>query len=117
MILGYHLILTAYGFWLPNDPRGSWSTFVRQYALYRAGGAATKVNTRRSLAHEPVPSSYRTQTNRALRHPPVRFTGQQALAIAAGLRDYAQRRQCVIHACAILPDHVHLVLARHRLPI
>jgi len=28
MVLGTHLILTAYGFWLPNDPRGSWSDFV-----------------------------------------------------------------------------------------
>jgi hypothetical protein len=28
MILGYHVIFGAYGFWLPNDPRGSWSDFV-----------------------------------------------------------------------------------------
>jgi hypothetical protein len=25
MIAGYHLIWTAYGWWLPNDPRGSTS--------------------------------------------------------------------------------------------
>ena len=25
MVLGYHIIRTAYGFWLPNDPWGSWS--------------------------------------------------------------------------------------------
>ena len=25
MVHGYHVILAAYGFWLPNDPRGSWS--------------------------------------------------------------------------------------------
>lgn len=24
----YHLIISGYGFWLPNDPRGSWSEFV-----------------------------------------------------------------------------------------
>ena len=24
-VLAYHLIMTAYGFWLPNEPRGSWS--------------------------------------------------------------------------------------------
>jgi len=28
MVIGFHVILTAYGFWLPNDPRGSWSEFV-----------------------------------------------------------------------------------------
>ena len=28
MILGAHVIMGLYGFWLPNDPRGSWSEFV-----------------------------------------------------------------------------------------
>ena len=27
-VLVAHVIITAYGFWLPNDPRGSWSDFV-----------------------------------------------------------------------------------------
>jgi hypothetical protein len=27
-VLAYHVVLGAYGFWLPNDPRGSWSDFV-----------------------------------------------------------------------------------------
>ena len=26
MIHGYHVIMGMYGFWLPNDPRGSWSS-------------------------------------------------------------------------------------------
>ena len=29
MVAGYHLIWTVYGFWLPNDPRGSTSKDVR----------------------------------------------------------------------------------------
>ncbi len=39
MIRANHLIFTAYGFWLPNDPRGSWSNYVRAYELYQAGPA------------------------------------------------------------------------------
>jgi len=27
MVLAYRAILSMYGFWLPNDPRGSWSEF------------------------------------------------------------------------------------------
>ena len=50
-VLAYHVVLTCYGFWLPNDPRGSWSQFVRAFELYRVGGPATKVQTDRSLAH------------------------------------------------------------------
>ena len=45
MILGYHLIITAYGFWLPNDPRGSWSDFVGAWELLRFG-RATKTESR-----------------------------------------------------------------------
>ena len=25
MVIAQHLVFTTYGFWLPNDPRGSWS--------------------------------------------------------------------------------------------
>jgi hypothetical protein len=52
MVLGYHIILSAYGFWLPNDPRGSWSETIRVYELLQFG-PATKVKTTRSVAHTP----------------------------------------------------------------
>ena len=49
MVLGYHCVFTAYGFWLPNDPRGSWSDFVRKWELVRFG-KTTKINDDRSVA-------------------------------------------------------------------
>ena len=39
MVHGYHVIVCAYGFWLPNDPRGSWSDFVGKWELVRFGKA------------------------------------------------------------------------------
>lgn len=30
MIIAHHIILTGYGHWLPNDPRGSLSRKIRQ---------------------------------------------------------------------------------------
>ena|SRR5882672_5974320 len=33
MVLGYHIIMTAYGRWLPNDPRGSSSHVIRNDVL------------------------------------------------------------------------------------
>lgn len=50
---------------------------------------------------------------RELVRPPVRFTGVQAKHIAAGFGEL----NCPIHACAIMPDHVHLIVGRHRLTI
>ena len=48
---------------------------------------------------------------------PVRFTGLQARAVANGFADYCRRSACIIHACAIMPDHVHFVVERFRYPI
>ena len=46
-------------------------------------------------------------------YPAVTFTGLQALAIAAGFADGVRRSGYQILACAILPDHTHLVIGRH----
>ena len=116
MILGYHLILSAYGFWLPNDPRGSWSDVVRAFNLRRFGHA-TKVDTTRSVANQPHDQDTRFAAKKALRYPPVRFTGEQARTIVAGFADAAAENHYTIHALCILPDHAHLVIARHQLDI
>jgi len=39
MVLASHCTFTAYGFRLPNDPRGSWSDFVRAWDLLLSGKA------------------------------------------------------------------------------
>ena len=113
MVLAYHVIFTAYGFWLPNDPRGSWSDFVRNWELLKYG-PATRVTTRRSLAHDLHNAALRAAAKRALRYPPVTFDGLQARAVARGFATAVERTQCTIHACSIMPDHVHMVVARHR---
>jgi REP element-mobilizing transposase RayT len=48
-----------------------------------------------------------------LKYPPVRFTGLQARAIARGIEQAVQEHEYVIHALAILPDHLHLVIKAH----
>ena len=112
-VLAYHTILTAYGFWLPNDPRGSWSEFVRAWELFAYGGPATKTDERRSLAHDPHDVELRMRTKEHLVREPVKFNGLQARAIAQGFSDYCRRAGLIIYACAILPKHVHLVIQRH----
>lgn len=37
MVIAYHLIWTAYGFWLPNDPRGSMSRAIRNDLIAELG--------------------------------------------------------------------------------
>ncbi len=111
VVLAYHLILTCYGFWLPNDPRGSWSDEVRRYELLRFG-PATKVNTRRSIAGIEHDRSLREAAKAAMKYPPVTFDGRQARAVARGFASVCISNSYLVHACAIMSDHAHLVVAR-----
>jgi REP element-mobilizing transposase RayT len=116
MIVAYHIIFAAYGFWLPNDPRGSWSDFVGAWDLFRYG-PATKTTETRSLAYRAHDLARRLAAKQALKYPPVQFTGLQARAIARGFAGYFERTMLPVWACAILPDHVHLVVGRPAMPV
>ncbi|MFG0329752.1 MAG: hypothetical protein ACF8PN_07635 [Phycisphaerales bacterium] len=114
MPLADHIIFGMYGFWLPNDPRGSWSTYVGARALYDHSGPATKTDDRRSVAHAPHNAAARLDAKKKLRYPPVILTGIQARAVARGFARCVHRTNTIMHACAIMPDHIHLVIARTR---
>jgi REP element-mobilizing transposase RayT len=116
VMLASHIIFGAYGFWLPNDPRGSWSTFVGTWELFRYGGA-TKTIASRSLAARPHDRGLRLAAKRALKRPAVVLRGAQALAVSRGFARYAERSGLAVLACAILPDHVHLVVGRHTIGV
>ena len=116
MVIGSHVIFGAYGFWLPNDPRGSWSEFVGSWELFRYG-PATKTTETRSVAHRPHDRAKRLATKEALAHPAVQFDGAQTEAVAAGFAKYAAEAGLLVWACAVMPDHVHLVVGRHRLDV
>jgi hypothetical protein len=113
MIIASHLIISAYGFWLPNDPRGSWSDFVGSWELYKFG-PATKVNDSRNYARDPHDIELRRAAKRALKYPPVRFNDAQRRAIAAGFARACADGKYTCLACCIGHDHGHLVLERHQ---
>jgi REP element-mobilizing transposase RayT len=112
MVHASHVIFCAYGFWLPNDPRGSWSDFVGSWELLRFG-RATKTDARRSLAWDAHNRAARLAAKGALQYPPVQFTGLQARAIGRAFATLQAKAGLTIRACAILPEHVHMVIDRH----
>lgn len=112
MVRWYHAIVSAYGFWLPNDPRGSWSEFVHAWELFRFGGPATTVAGRRSYAHDPHDLRLRRETKAHLKYPPSRFDERCRASIARGFERACDDFSFVLHACAIGHDHVHVVAAR-----
>ena len=112
MIIAYHSIFSMYGFWLPNDPRGSGSDYLASWDLFRYG-PATKTDSRQSVARRPLPPQgfgKREAKSITLQFPPVSITGKQALAISQGFAAAIQEGPYQVYACAILPEHVHLVI-------
>jgi REP element-mobilizing transposase RayT len=111
MIHAYHVIWGAYGFWLPNDPRGSWSDFVGSWELAHFGRAT------RSIERNDIDPSrweaWRTAAVQSLRYPPVQLSGLQARAVGRDFAAEVRKSRLTIWACSILPEHVHLVIARH----
>ncbi len=116
MVIAYHVIIGMYGFWLPNDERGSWSQFVGSWELLRFGKATT-VDTRRSRANFSFDLAKRDAARSVLKYPPVKLTGLQARAIGRGFSEYAEKAALQVYACSILPEHIHLVLGRHHVSV
>lgn len=116
MVLAYHTIFAAYGFWLPNDPRGSWSAEVWAKHL-RPFGPATKTTEQRSLAHRPHDRRLRLEAKAALKHPAVTFDELQRRCIGRGFAQIIRVLDLPVYACAIMPDHAHLVFPRHDLTV
>lgn len=113
MIHGYHVIIPHYGFWLPNDPRGSWSSFVACWELARFGKTTRHLEQRTLSQLSPYEIAKRDAMRKSLLYPPVTLTGLQALSVALGFQAQASKSSYAIWACAILPEHTHLVIARH----
>jgi hypothetical protein len=111
-VIAFHLIISAYGFWLPNDPRGSWSDFVGSWELLKFG-PATKVSDRHNYAKDPHDVAHRREAKNALKYPPVRFNESQRYAIANGFERACDEAKYTCFACCIGFDHAHLVIGLH----
>src|SRR3954470_8493292 len=99
MVLGYHLVFGAYGFWLPNDPRGSGSWQVWAEHLRRYGPATGLEDRAQSVAHSDHDWRLRLAAKTALKYPAVHITEEQANAIADGFGEYVGKKGIVVWAC------------------
>ena len=111
MVRWYHAIFSAYGYWLPNDPRGSWSDFVQSWELYRFRGSATKVCDKRSYAHDPHDARFRLEAKEHLKYPAARFDAPSRDSMGRGFSRACSEFGFRIHACAIGYDPVHVPIS------
>lgn len=113
MIIAHHIILTGYGHWLPNDPRGSLSTEFWNPRLRQLG----EIHFGRR-EEQPTPEEIRAfyaQAKELLTHPVVWFDGAAMKIAGEAFGELIRGEGLTCYACAVLRNHAHLLVRRHRM--
>src|SRR6478672_8884116 len=111
MVAGYHLIWTVYGYWLPSDPRGSTSTEIRVEPLRDLGEIHYGRKTVQPSSHEI--RAFHNEAREILKHPVLTFDDDDIELLGKVFGEMILEKGYTCYACAIMPDHVHLLIRRH----
>ena len=112
IVIAHHLIWTLYGWWLPNDLRGSTSKIIRNDILHDLGDLHF---SRKKI--QPASRDIKTFYDEArplLKYPLLELSTQSIAMIAQSFAETIRQFKYTCYACAILPDHVHLILRKHK---
>jgi len=112
LVIAYHLIWTAYGWWLPNDPRGSGSQVVRTDVL----AMLNELHFGRKKV-QPAGRDVREFYEKAgdlLKHPLLVFDETCRQLIADAFAQVVDEQRYTCYACAIMPDHIHILVRKHK---
>jgi len=113
MILATHVVLVGYGHWMPNDARGSYSETVYAPQIAELGpvhhGRKPIQPSRQELRE------FHKQAEKALYYPVHWFSPEERTAIRDALARLCREQRFVCHACAILPNHIHILIRRNGL--
>src|SRR6266542_1702635 len=105
MVIAYHLIWTIYGYWLPNDPRGSTSLVIRNDIL-KDLGELHYGRKRVQPASRDLRAFYARAQN-SLKHPILELSRDAVACVANAFAKTMDTNRYTCYACAIMPDHVH----------
>lgn len=112
IIIAHHLILHGYGHWLPNDPRGSGSEEIRQEKLTDLG--AIHFGRKRVQPSREELRQFKREATPRLEFPLVWFDAAKRQALGEALGDILRRERYTVWAAAVLSNHLHLCIRRHR---
>ena len=112
MVIAYHLIWTAYGYWLPNDPRGSMSKTIACDVIAELG--SLHYGRKKVQPSARAVGEFRDRAKDALKYSLLDFAPSDFLTIAEGLVQCIREQRYTCYACAIMPDHVHLLIRKHK---
>ena len=104
--VGYHVVKSGYGLWLPGDDRGHWSEAWDDQIAY----------VEPHTLHEGDPVRRRMAEER-MRHAPVRLDAATIAAVAKAIGECCDTSPWRIAAASIEPTHTHLLITYSGLDI
>jgi REP element-mobilizing transposase RayT len=113
-IIGHHLIWTLYGHWLPNDLRGSGSIEFYDEKFARLGPIHHGRKPKHLQPSREELREFYKQADPLLDFSRFWINDAKRQAIRDAFADVIAKRNCTVWACAILSNHAHLVIRRHR---
>ncbi len=111
-VIAHHLILTGYGHWLPNDPRGSLSHELKKPGLGEAG--AMHLGRKRVQPSREELKAFRRRIDPLLQWPIIWFDDAKRQAAGEACGQVITTRGYTCYAAAVMNNHVHLLIRRHR---
>ncbi len=112
MIIGHHLMWTAYGCWLPNDPRGSMSRHVAIELISGLGEHHYGRKQDQPRSHQL--RQFYDQAKHILTHELLTFEPEDIAILACSFARTIKTEKYTCYACALMPDHVHMLIRKHR---
>jgi REP element-mobilizing transposase RayT len=112
MVIAYHAIFTTYGTWLPNDPRGSYSKEIYNDQLRVLG--RIKYGRQNPVPAKDLLIRFWTAATPRLTRSLFFIDDNIRPIIAAGFSRVVQRLDIKIPACAIMNDHVYVLILRSK---
>ena len=112
MVAGYHLIWSVYGTWLPNDPRGSSSHEIHVPVIAELGElyhGRKRIQPARSEIRE-----FYANAEMVLKHERLFLTDDEIHFVGERIEQTIRTRNYTCYGCAIMPEHVHLLIRKHR---
>lgn len=111
-VIAVHLILTLYGHWGVNDPRGSGSAAFHDPKFETLG--PIHQGRKREQPERSELREYHRVHGELLNFPVIWLDDAKAQAVAGAIEETIAARGYTCYACAICANHVHLVIRTHK---
>jgi len=112
MVIAHHLMWTAYGWWLPNDPRGSTSHSIASDPIAELG--ELHYGRREVQPSSGTLQEFQQRAQEVLKFSVKKFSSREFTVIADGFGEAIAEHRYTCYACAIMPDHVHILIRKHK---